>query len=53
MMKRSLYRNLDWQRVREAAYDEAFAQVITIGTEDLREGVDALLSKREPCFQGK
>jgi len=53
MMKRSMYRHLDWDKVRDAAYQESFAQAISIGTEDLREGVDALLSKREPNFQGK
>ena len=53
MMKRSLYANLDWNDVREAAYQESFAQTITIGTEDLKEGIDALLSKRKPSFQGK
>ncbi len=53
MMKRSMYRHLDWDQVRDAAYQESFAQAISIGTEDLREGVDALLSKREPHFRGK
>jgi enoyl-CoA hydratase/carnithine racemase len=52
MMKRSMYRAIDWN-VRGPAYEEAFAQVITIGTEDLKEGISALLEKRKPEFKGK
>jgi enoyl-CoA hydratase/carnithine racemase len=52
MTKRSLYEALDW-RPREAAFREAFAQAVTLDTEDAREGVDALLGKREPSFRGR
>ncbi len=52
MMKRSLYRAIGYD-VRGPAYDEAFAQVITIGTEDLKEGISALLEKRKPVFKGR
>lgn len=38
---------------RNAAYAEAFAQSATLGTEDAKEGVDALLAKRPPAFHGK
>lgn len=52
MMKRSMYRAIGWN-VRGSAYEEAFAQVITIGTDDLKEGISALLEKREPEFKGR
>ncbi len=52
MTKRALYRGLHWDP-RAAAEQEAFAQAITIGTDDLREGIAALLEKREPRFQGR
>ncbi len=52
MTKRSLYRGLAWH-VREAALDEAFAQAATVVTEDMEEGVAALLEKREPVFRGR
>jgi enoyl-CoA hydratase/carnithine racemase len=52
MTKRSLYRGLGWQ-VRAAAEQEAFAQAVTIATEDLREGIQALLDKRDPRFHGR
>jgi len=52
MMKRSMYRAIDFD-VRGPAWDEAFAQVITIGTEDLKEGISALLEKRPPKFKGE
>ncbi len=51
MTKRSLYRGLGWEP-RAAAEQEAFAQAATIGTEDLREGIAALLEKRDPRFKG-
>ena len=38
---------------REAARAEAFAQAETIGTEDAREGISALLAKRPPVFTGR
>jgi enoyl-CoA hydratase/carnithine racemase len=32
---------------------EAFAQAETVATEDAREGVAALLGKRDPVFTGR
>jgi len=52
LTKRSLYRGLGWE-VRAAAEREAFAQAATIATEDLTEGIQALLDKREPRFHGR
>jgi enoyl-CoA hydratase/carnithine racemase len=39
--------------VREAAREEAKAQAMTIGTEDAKEGIAALLAKRTPNFTGR
>lgn len=52
MMKRSFYRGLGWD-VRGAAHDEAYAQAVTVQTADCREGVEALLQKRTPEFEGR
>lgn len=52
MMKRSLYQGLGWD-VRGAALAEAYAQAATIETADFREGMDALLAKRAPDFEGR
>ncbi len=38
--------------VREAARAEAYAQAETIATDDSREGIAALLAKRDPIFTG-
>jgi enoyl-CoA hydratase/carnithine racemase len=38
--------------VREAALAEAYAQAQTIDTDDAREGIAALLGKRDPVFTG-
>ena len=38
--------------VREAALAEAYAQAETIDTDDAREGIAALLGKRDPVFTG-
>jgi enoyl-CoA hydratase/carnithine racemase len=51
MMKRSLYRHLDWDP-RLAAEFEAHCQSRTVDMEDAKEGVRALLEKREPNFRG-
>ena len=51
MTKRSILTGLDW-RVREAAFAEAYAQARTLETDDCREGMNALLEKREPSFSG-
>lgn len=50
--KATLRRHLGWD-VEAAAEREAFAQAATIATADFREGMDALLSKREPSFEGR
>jgi enoyl-CoA hydratase/carnithine racemase len=52
LMKQSLYRGLGWDP-RGAARLEAFAQAATLATEDAREGIRALLEKREPEFRGR
>jgi enoyl-CoA hydratase/carnithine racemase len=52
LMKRSLYRGAGWDP-RGAARAEAFAQAATMRTEDAREGIRALLEKREPRFRGQ
>jgi enoyl-CoA hydratase/carnithine racemase len=39
--------------VREAADAEAYAQAETVATDDCREGIAALLAKREPIFTGR
>jgi enoyl-CoA hydratase/carnithine racemase len=51
-MQQSLYRGLDWDP-RGAARAEAFVQAATLATEDAREGIRALLEKREPRFAGR
>lgn len=50
--KRSLYRGMDWDP-RSAAEMEAHAQSRTIETEDAKEGMSALLEKRDPVFRGR
>lgn len=52
MMKRTFYRGLGWD-VKNAAFEEAFAQAVTVGTEDVKEGMAALLEKRTPDFKGR
>ena len=52
MMKRTFYRGLGWD-IKNAAFEEAFAQAVTVGTEDVREGMAALLEKRIPDFKGR
>ena len=37
--------------VKNAAFEEAFAQAVTVGTEDVQEGMAALLEKRTPDFK--
>jgi enoyl-CoA hydratase/carnithine racemase len=51
MMKRSLYRGLNWDP-RTAGEQEAHAQSRTLEMADAKEGVAALLEKREPRFRG-
>jgi enoyl-CoA hydratase/carnithine racemase len=50
--KHSVYRGLDWDP-RRAAELEAHAQSRTLETEDVREGIRALLERREPLFKGR
>jgi enoyl-CoA hydratase/carnithine racemase len=50
--KRSIYRGLDWDPV-SAAELEAHAQSRTLETEDSREGIRALLEKRDADFKGR
>jgi len=52
MIKRSIYRGLDWNPV-QAAEMEAHCQSRTFEMEDAKEGISALLEKREPNFQGR
>jgi len=51
LMKRSLYDGAGWDP-RSAARAESFAQAATMRTNDAREGIRALLEKREPRFSG-
>ncbi len=51
-MKKSLRRYLAWE-VRDAAWEEAFAQAESLATEDAAEGMAALLEKRPPVFEGR
>jgi enoyl-CoA hydratase/carnithine racemase len=50
--KQSIYRHFDWDPVSAARY-EAHVQSRSFETEDNREGVAALLEKREPRFRGR
>jgi enoyl-CoA hydratase/carnithine racemase len=50
--KKSIYNNLDWNPER-AAEHEAHVQSRSMETEDFREGISALLSRRDPKFVGK
>ena len=52
MIKRSVHRGMEWDP-RGAAEMEAHCQSRTLETEDAREGIAALLEKREPAFLGK
>ncbi len=52
MTKRSLYRNEGWDP-KTAAELEAHAQSRTLETEDSREGIRALLEKRQPVFKNR
>jgi len=51
-MKASIRRGLRWE-IREAALEEAGLQAASLGTDDAKEGVAAILEKREPAFTGK
>lgn len=49
--KAAIRRGLDLH-VREAAHAEAYAQAESLATADAREGIAALLAKRDPVFTG-
>lgn len=51
MMKRSMYRGLGWDPKTAGEY-EAHAQSRTLEMADAKEGVQALLEKRQPRFRG-
>jgi len=51
-MKASIRRGLGWE-IREAALEEAALQAASLGTNDAKEGVAAILEKREPEFTGR
>jgi enoyl-CoA hydratase/carnithine racemase len=50
--KRSIYRGLSWEP-RAAAESESHVQSRSAETDDAREGIRAMLSKREPVFRGR
>lgn len=50
--KQTIYQGLGWDPPTAARY-EAHVQSRTFETEDFREGVDAMLEKREPVFRGR
>lgn len=51
-MKSSIRGGLGW-KIREAAMDEAALQSRSLTTEDAKEGIAAVLGKREPEFRGR
>lgn len=51
-MKRAITDGLGWE-VARAARAESFAQAFTVGTEDVQEGIAALLDRRKPRFRGR
>ncbi len=52
MMKRSVYRGLEWDP-KTAAELESHYQSRTFEMDDAQEGIKALLEKREPVFKGR
>lgn len=51
-MKASIRRGLRWE-IREAALEEAGLQAASLESEDAKEGIAAILQKREPEFTGR
>ena len=52
MMKQSVYSQLDWNPVRAACHESEY-QARTFAMDDSKEGIAALLEKRQPEFTGK
>lgn len=52
MMKRSIYRSLEWNPTN-AAEMESICQAQTFEMEDAKEGIQALLEKRDPVFTNR
>jgi enoyl-CoA hydratase/carnithine racemase len=52
MMKRSIYRGMNWDAIAAAEW-EAHCQSCTFEMQDAKEGIAALLEKREPAFKGR
>ena len=52
MLKRSIYRGLDWDPVKAAEMD-VLNQARTFEMADSKEGIKALFEKRKPNFQGR
>ena len=52
MVKKSVYRGVS-HTLDEMLDYEALNQGITFKTEDAREGIRAVMEKRQPRFQGK
>lgn len=52
LTKEALRETMNWD-VRAGAYRESFAQAATLGMDDAKEGMQALLEKRDPKFQGR
>ncbi len=52
MLKRSIYRGLEWDLLAAAEW-EAHCQSRTFEMDDAKEGITALLEKREPHFKGR
>lgn len=52
LTKESIVHHMNWD-VRAGAYQEAYAQAATLHMDDAKEGMAALLEKRDPAFTGK
>ncbi len=52
LTKEALRETMNWD-VRSGAYRESFAQAATLEMDDAKEGIKALLEKRDPRFLGR